>query len=282
MRNFLLLTLGAILLAINLNLFLVPAQLAPGGVSGSAIILHHYFPALPVGGLMLLLNLPLLLVGFRVLGRYQFLWRTVYTVLLYNLGADVLARFTPPGGIAHDPLLNAVYAGVLGGIGAGLVYRGGGTPGGTGILGRALQLRTGMPVSQIYLLTDGAVVFVAGLVFGWEKALLALLTLFVWGIVTDYVLEGPSVVRTAFVVTDHPEEVARAVTRELGLGLTAWSGRGMFTDVEHTVLFCAVSRPDVDTLRAAVSRADPAAFMVIGHGHQASGGVYRSGMKRGA
>ncbi|MBI4770066.1 MAG: YitT family protein, partial [Chloroflexi bacterium] len=151
-----------------------------------------------------------------------------------------------------------------------------------GILGRALQLRTGLPVSQLYLFTDGAVVFVAGLVFGWEKALLALITLFVWGLVTDYVLEGPSVVRTAFVVTDEPEAVARAILADLGLGATAWGGRGMFTDAEHTVLFCTVSRPDVEGLRAAVSRADPGAFVVIGHGQQASGGVYRSGMKRGA
>jgi uncharacterized membrane-anchored protein YitT (DUF2179 family) len=84
-------------------------------------------------------------------------------------------------------------------------------------------------------------------------------------------------VRTAFIVTDDPDRVAEAVMNQLGIGVTAWGAEGKFTQTAHTVLFCTVSRPDVDTLRAAVGRADPAAFLVIGHGHQATGGVLRAG-----
>ena len=162
-----------------------------------------------------------------------------------------------------------------------LVYRGGGTTAGTGILARVVQMRTGFPISQIYLMVDGSVVFVAGLVFGWEKALYALITLFVWGLATDFVLEGPSVVRTVFIVTDKPGEVSQAVFSRLGLGLTAWPAQGMFTHEEHSVLFCTISRPDVNTLRSVVRRMDPHAFVVIGHGHQATGGVFRQTMRRG-
>jgi uncharacterized membrane-anchored protein YitT (DUF2179 family) len=272
-QDLLLMTAGAIVLIVNLNLFLVPSSIAPGGVSGTAIILNH-FAGWPIGLTMLVLNLPLVAVGFRDLGRFRFLVRTAYVVLLYNVGADLAARWLPWAAVSDDLLLNALFAGIVGGIGAGLVYRGGGTSAGTGILGRVLQIRTGIPVSQLYLLVDGVVILVAALAFGWERALYALITVFVTGLATDFVLEGPSVVRVAFIVTDIPEAVASAVLRELQLGVTAWPAEGMFTEAQHAVLFCTVSRPHARALREVVCKADPNAFLVVGQGHQASGGVF--------
>ena len=272
LQDYVLLTVGGVLMAANLNLFLAPSNIAPGGVSGTAIIVNK-FTGWPIGLTMLVLNVPLAVLGFRHLGRFRFLIRTVYVMLLYSLGVDFLARWIPSGGITDDLLLNALYGGVVGGLGVGLVYRGGGTTAGTGILGRLLQMRTGIPVSQIYIVTDGGVILVAGLVFGWEKGLYALMTLFVWGLAADYVLEGPSVVRTAFIITDKPQAVAHAVLSNLRLGVTAWPAQGMFTKSEHTVLFCTVSRPYEGALKSVVAGVDPEAFLVIGHGHQASGGV---------
>ena len=276
LREFSLITAGAILLALSVDLFFAPADIAPGGVSGLAIILNDRL-GWPIGVTMLVLNVPLLAVGFRYLGRFPFLLRTAYLVVVYSLGVELLARALPAGGISDNALLNALYGGVVGGIGTGLVYRGGGSVAGTGILGRVVQLRTGMPISQVYLLTDGGVILLAALTFGWEQGLFALLALFVWGLATDYLLEGPSVVRTAFIVTDHPDRVADSIMRRLSLGVTAWSAEGKYTQAEHTVLFCTVSRPEVDALRSAVSDADSSAFLVIGHGHQATGGVVRKG-----
>jgi len=271
-QNYLLLTIGGLVLAVNLNLFLAPWRIAPGGVSGAAIIVNA-LTGWPIGLLMFFLNIPLIAVGFRYLGRFRFLIRTLYVVILYSLGVDVLAHWLPPAGITDDLLLNALYGGVVGGIGTGLAYRGRGTTAGTGILSRVLQLRTGIPVSQLYLVTDGGVILVAGIVFGWERALYALITLFIWGLAVDFVLEGPSMVRTAFIVTNSPQEVADAVFKHLNLGLTAWSSKGMFTEEKHTVLFCTLRRPDVNTLRSIVAKVDPHAFIVIGKGHQATGGV---------
>ena len=268
-----LLTAGALLAAVNVHLFLAPSNIAPGGVTGIAIILNE-LTGWPIGLTMLVLNIPPIVLGFQYLGRFRFLVSTLYTVLLYNLGVDLLAQWFPATALTDEVLLNALYGGVVGGIATGLIYRGGGTSAGTGVLGRVLQMRTGIPISQIYLVTDGAVVLVAALVFGWEAGLYALITLFVWGLAADYVLEGPSVVRMAFIVTDKPQEVADIVFRELRLGVTAWPAEGMFTETEHAVLFCTVSRPYERSLRQVVVEADPEAFLVIGHGHQASGGVY--------
>jgi uncharacterized membrane-anchored protein YitT (DUF2179 family) len=274
--EFALITAGAALLVVSVDVFLVPGRIAPGGVSGLSIILNDRL-GWPIGLTMLILNIPLLALGFRRLGRFRFLVRTAYVVLIYSLGVDALTRFVPVGGLSDNTLLNALYGGVVGGIGTGLVYRGGGTVGGTGILGRVLQLRSGMPISQVYLLTDGGVILLAGVVFGWELGLYALLTLFVWGLATDYLLEGPSVVRTAFIVTDYAHAVAQAIVDQVGVGVTTWPAEGQYTQERHTVLFCTISRPDVDLLRRAVAAADADAFLVIGHGHQATGGVVRRG-----
>lgn len=271
-RNFFFLTIGSLIAAVNVNLFLAPAELAPGGVSGAAIILNK-FTHWPIGLMMLAMNLPLLFVGFKYLGRFNFLFSTLYVVVLYSLGVDLLKPWLPAAGVSDDLMLNALYGGVVGGISTGLIYRGQGTSGGTGIIGRVLQLKTGFPISQLYLLTDGFIVVIAGWVFGWDKALFALVTLYVWGIVADQVLEGPSVVRTAMIVTDRPKEVAEAVFERLRLGITAWPAKGMFTEEEHTVLFFAVSRPNVDALKSVVLEADRQAFIVIAHGHQTVGGI---------
>ncbi len=265
---------AALLTAVSLDLFLAPSEIAPGGVSGLAVILHRLV-GWPAGLVIFALNLPMLALGYRHLGRFRFLTRTVSFIILYSLAVDLLARWVPPAGLTQDMLLNALYGGVVGGIGTGLVYRAGGTPAGTGILSRVLQMRSGVPASQIYLLTDGGVIALAGLAFGWEKALYALLSLFVWGLAADYVLEGPSVVRTAFIVTDHSQTVAAALFENLGLGVTTWPAQGEFTGQPHTVLFCTVSRPDVNVLRSIVAKTDPQAFLVIGHAHQARGGVLR-------
>jgi len=169
-------------------------------------------------------------------------------------------------------MLNALYGGVLGGLGTGLVYRGRGTAAGSGIISRVLQLKTGVPINQFYIMIDGSIIVFLGLTFGWEKALYALVMLFVWGVATDYVLEGPSVIRTAFIVTDKPQEVANGILLRLRIGLTAWPGQGMFTEADHVVLFCTISRPDVNTLKEIVTEIDPYAFLVIGQGHRAMGG----------
>jgi uncharacterized membrane-anchored protein YitT (DUF2179 family) len=272
LRGLFFLTIGSLVSAINVNLFLAPSELAPGGVSGAAIILNK-FTAWPIGLLMLGMNIPLIFVGFRYLGRFNFLIRTLYVVLLYSLGVDLLAPLLPAGGVTDNLMLNALYGGVIGGIGTGLIYRGQGTSGGTGVLARVLQFKTGFPISQLYLFVDGGIVLIAGLVFGWDKALFALVTLYIWGIAADQILEGPSVVRTAMIVTDRPKEVTEAVFQRLQLGITAWPAKGMFTEEEHTVLFFAVSRPNVDALKTVVLEADREAFIVIAHGHQTVGGI---------
>ena len=271
LREYALLSAGGLLMALSFDIFLVPAEVAPGGVPGVAIIINR-FTGLPAGLTMLVLNLPLLIPGFFHLGRFRFLARTFYAVLVFNLGVDILPAVLPPEGITDDLLLNTLYGAVVGGIGSGLIYRGRGTPGGTGVISRILQRNTGIPISQLYVIIDGTVILALGLFLGWEKSLYALVMLFLWGIVTDYVLEGPGLVRTAFIITEEPKDVAAHLFQRMGVGLTGWQARGMFTEHERTVLFCTISRPDVNTIKAIVAEVDPDAFVVVGEAHQVRGG----------
>ena len=277
LTEYFLLTMGSVILAVNFDLFLAPFNIAPGGTSGAAIIIHK-FTGWPKGLTMLVLTLPMLVIGFFFLGRFRFLVRAFYVTLVYSLGVDGLVMVLPAG-VTQDLLLNALYGGIVGGLGIGLIYRGGTSPAGTSVISRVIQMKTGIPNSQVYMLIDGGVILIAGLVFGWEIAMYAFVTLFTWGFVADYVLEGPSVVRTVFIVTDFAEEVSQVLMDRLGVGVTAWAGKGMFSKTEHTTLFSTVSRSDVNLLKAIVNDADPKAFVVIAQGHQAKGGVLRKSVR---
>lgn len=271
---FILLTVGAVISAIAVILFEAPFRIAPGGISGIAIILNAQF-GLPIGILVILGNIPIQVIAYRMLGGWRVVAGTVYTVVLYSVLIDVLTPYFPAGGLNSDIFLNALFGGIVGGIGAGLVYRGGGTLGGTSTLGRILQQRYGIPLSSSSLYTDTIVIVIAGLVFGWPSALYAMVTLFVGGAAADYVLEGPSVIRTAVIITDFPREVADAILEKMERGVTGWDVKGMYTESEHTVLYVTIGRAQVNELRKIVFQTDPRAFVVIGQGHSAYGHGFR-------
>jgi uncharacterized membrane-anchored protein YitT (DUF2179 family) len=271
-----LLTIGAFISALSVVIFLAPYAIAPGGISGVAVILNHQDARLPIGLMIIIGNIPIQLLGYRYLGGWRVVFRTVFFVVVNAVMIDLLTPFGATVDIGQNILLNALFGGILGGISGGLVYRAGGTQGGTSTLGRILVNQFGIPLSTSALYTDTAIVFLAGLVFGWEGALYAMVALFVGAVAADYVLEGPSVIRTATIITDKPDEISAIVMSEMGRGVTAWQGKGMFTGEMHSVLFVTVLRPQVAELQQLVHRIDPDAFMVIGQGHIAYGEGFKS------
>ena len=270
----LLLTLGALISAIAVIVFEAPARIAPGGVSGLAIILNSLY-GLPIGLLVLLGNIPIQLIAYRMLGGWRVVASTIYVVVVYSLLIDLLTPYFPVDGVSSNTLLNALFGGIVTGIGAGIIYRVGGTLGGTSTLGRIVQERFGIPFSSSSLYTDGIVIAFAALVFGWEGALYAMVSLYVAGATSDYVLEGPSVIRTAVIITDRPREVSNGILDNLKRGVTAWEGKGMFTEQTHSVLYVTIGRAQVNALRRCVFETDANAFVVIGQGHSAYGHGFR-------
>lgn len=273
-RRMALMLVGVLIAALGYSLFQVPHNIAAGGVGGISIIVN-YFTGWPVGMMIFIMNIPLLVLGFFYLGRWPFVLRTVVSVFLFSTATDLFLTYLPhwlkPYPLTNDLLLNAIYGGLVGGVGGGLVYHSGSTIGGTGIIGRIIQQKTGVPLSQVYLYTDGMIVLVAGAVFGWEIALYALLTLFLAGMASDYTLEGPSSVRTATIITSQPETMTQALMDGLGRGVSRWQITGGYTGEPHTMLTCTIYRPQVNDLKQIVAKVDSRAFVTIGVAHQALG-----------
>ena len=265
-----LLTIGALLGAVAVNVFYTPADIAPSGISGIAIILNHLIGT-PIGLVVLLGNIPIQVLALRMLGGWRVVARTIYVLVIYSFAIDLLGPYLSMSTISDDRLLSALFGGILGGIGGGLVYCAGGTFGGTSTLARILQRRIGTPLGSTYLYTDAVTVLLAGVVFGWPGALYAILTIFVDGSTSDYVLEGPSRIRTATIITNQPDAVADVLMHQLERGVTRWEGEGMYTHQPRAILFVTISRPQVSDLRRLVFSVDPQAFLVIGQGHTAFG-----------
>jgi uncharacterized membrane-anchored protein YitT (DUF2179 family) len=271
--------IGTLFVALGYSLFQVPFNLAAGGVGGLSIIINA-LTGLPAGVTYLLLNIPLLIIGFVSLGRWRFLGYTIVSVFVFSFAVDFFSFYLPgvleEFPITDDMLLSAVYAGIISGIGNGFVYRAGGTMGGTNVIGRLIQRRTGIPLSQSYLYADGLIILLAGLVFGWEIALHAFLTLFIMGMASDFVLEGPSMVRNVTIITNYPEELTQALMVGLRQGASHWYITGSYTGKPRAMVMCTVYRSQVNDLKHIVANMDPDAFLVIGQSHQALGGGFLS------
>ncbi len=269
-RDGILIFIGALLQSLSMALFYIPGHLAAGGVSGVAQLIGNA-TGWSVGTLYVVLNLPLLLLGWHYLGRRRFLLRTIFAVLVYSSAMDLLTRIVPANGLTTDPMLNALYGGVIGGVGVGLVLRGQGTTGGTDILVRLLNRWRGIPYSHTYIATDVLVVFAAGLSFGWTLALYAVVALYVGGVAAEFAAEGVRTTRTVIVIARNPQEVAQRVMTDLQRGVTMWSGTGMYSGQERQILFCTISRAEVNPIKAIVHEVDPQAFVVIGEAYEALG-----------
>lgn len=268
--DYLLILLGALVQALALRLFLVPSDLVSGGISGLAQLINFYTP-FPIGMIVLLGNIPLFILGWQYLGGPRFALRTVLSILAFSIFTDTLVFFLPGEGVTEDMVLNTLYGGLLLGVGLGIVYRGRGTSGGTDILGRILNRRFGVTISQAYLLTDSVVVLGAGFVFGWTKALYGLVLIYVSGLAAEIALQGTNVIRTAMIVTAKTEAVTRAIMTDLERGVTILSGTGGYTGEPRAVIYCTVSRMEINRLKILVHDIDPQAFMVIGQAQEALG-----------
>ena len=269
-----LLTSGVILSALGVAAFLVPANVAGPGVLGIATILNHLWQT-PVGLITLLANIPIQILGYRYLGGAKAVLGTVYYIAAFSLVLDLLIPIFEDG-LIDNILMASIFGGILNGLGGGLVYSADGTMGGTSTLARILQLKLGTPLATTSLYTDTLITIGAGIVFGWEAALAAIITLYLTGAASDYVLEGPSVVRTAMIVTDRPDSVEQAIDKTLNRGMTKWYSEDSIHHHAHGVLFVTVARPQARELTEVVGLADPEAFVVISQGQVAFGRGFKS------
>ncbi len=270
LQDYLLILLGSTLQAISLRIFLIPAKLASGGVSGLSQIINN-FTGWPIGLMVLIGNIPLFILGWRFLGGPRFAARTAFSILTFSILIDVPLFFLPTNGITGDIVLNALYGGVSSGIGFGLVYRGRGTSGGSDILARILSSWRGIPVTQSYLITDAVIIFLAGISFSWENALYALVMLYVSGIAAESISQGSNILRTGMIITVLPDSIKDGIFSRLGRGVTIMDGKGGYSGEDKSILLCVVTRAEIPHLKALTRELDPKAFLIIGQAHEVRG-----------
>lgn len=272
LRDYLGVALGSILVALALAWFLVPHRIAAGGVSGLATVAYYLFQ-LPVGLTMIALNIPLFTLSIYRLGM-RFGVRSFWGTIVVSLGTDFLMpRVSAP---TQEPLLAAIYGGLLSGVGLGIVFRSGGTTGGTDLAAQLLRRHWRASVGQLLLVVDGMVITLAGIVFSVELALYGLISLFISSRMIDTVQEGVGYAKVAFIISSHPVEIANAILYHLHRGATALEGEGLYRVEKKRVIFCVVNRAEISRLKILVHQIDPQAFMIVTNVHEALGEGFKA------
>ena len=265
--NVLLIAAGLILATLGYRLYLIPNNVAPGGFTGIGQIVNHLVPAVGVGLVNLLLNVPLFLVSLRSMGL-GFGLRS----LLSSVALSLMLDYLPVPAMTDDVLLSAVFGGVLCGAGFGLVLRGHATTGGSDMLASIVHRHVpALKVSVCLFATDATVVIASGFVFDASAAMYALISVFVMNVVIDQVLEGPGLARSHIIITNHGEKMAERILKELDRGVTAIEAKGMYSGEGRTMLLCVVSRLEAVRLRSIVYSVDPRAFVIVQNVHEALG-----------
>ena len=262
-------TLGAVIYALAFDWFVAPNQIAMGGVTGLAQIVNALVPVLPVGVLSILVNVPLFLAGWRLLGG-RLLVSSLYAMAVSSLAIDVIAwmHTFPP----MDPILATLYGGAGMGVGLGLVFSQGATTGGTDIIGKLLKLQfPGLPIGKLVMIPDMVVVILAAVVFGTvNAALYGLIQMYLLSKVMDMILYGWDTSRVAYIITDRWAETVQGVL-DMNRGVTLLQGKGAYTGAEKQVLLVAFRQREIVPIKRMLREIDPKAFFIVCDAHEILG-----------
>lgn len=261
--------LGAVIYALAFDWFVAPNQIAMGGVTGLAQIVNALVPVLPVGVLSILVNVPLFLAGWRLLGG-RLLVSSLYAMAVSSLAIDVIAwiHTFPP----MDPILATLYGGAGMGVGLGLVFSQGATTGGTDIIGKLLKLKfPWLPIGKLVMIPDMVVVILAAVVFGTvNAALYGLIQMYLLSKVMDMILYGWDTSRVAYIITDRWEETVQGLL-DMERGVTLLQGKGAYTGAEKQVLLVAFRQREIVPIKRMLREIDPQAFFIVCDAHEVLG-----------
>ena len=259
--DFPLLIIGAVIYGVSVGLVLSPNEIAPGGASGIAVMLARYLP-LGVGSLTMAINLPLLAVSLYVFG-WRFLAGTVTAIAVSGLTADICSFFAP---LTNDVFLSAVAGGILMGTGCGIVFRSGGTTGGTDIAAKLIKRkRPYMAAGQIFMLADGVICLMSGAVFGSiDNAMYSFLALWVFSKTLDAILYGGDRGKLALIISPAADKIRRKLLDEGKMGCTVIKARTGYTGEDRELILCAVKKRRITDVRRIAAEIDSRAFVLVG------------------
>lgn len=261
-----LIVIGAFILAVGFVFFINPYNIVPGGVYGIGIVVHHMIPAIPIGTFGLALNIPLTIIGIRILGP-KFGIKTVLGMILasgFMDGLTFIVGEDDPLQLADDLLLASIFGAILIGLGLGLIFRSRATSGGSDIIAMIFAKYTSLPVGQLLIIIDSIIVLFGLVVLrDWKIPLYSWLVIYITGQVIDIVLKGLSYDNALMIVSEKHEEIKVRIMNDLERGGTYLKGEGMFTGQEKNVIFVVVSRRELTILKTWINQIDKDAFVTV-------------------
>ena len=276
LKNYSLIVIGAFILAAGFVLFITPYKIVPGGVYGISIVLHYLFGT-PVGLVALAFDIPLTIIGIKVLGP-RFGLKTVVGFVFTAIFVDGLTYLygTEPL-VQNDALLSSIFGGLFLGVGLGLIFKSRATSGGTDIVAMMISKHTRLPVGQLMILVDSVIVLLGLIVFqDWKIPLYSLIVIFITGKVIDTILEGMNYDKVLFIVSDKSEEIRQKIIVDLNRGGTLFNGEGLYSQTDRQVIFTVVNRRETVMLQDYINEIDPLAFVTVLNSNEILGNGFRS------
>ncbi|GAB2701027.1 YitT family protein [Paenibacillus thermoaerophilus] len=261
--------LGAALMGVSLEGFLVPNQVIDGGITGISIMLNE-LTSVSLGLLIFVLNLPFLFLGYKQIGK-TFAFSTLYGIAVMSVTTALLHDIEP---FTDEKILAVLFGGLVLGFGIGLVLRFGGSLDGTEIVAILASKKTRIPVGQIILIINVFIFIGAGFVFGWDSAMYSIFTYYIASKVMDIVVEGLNESKSVTIISPHYEEISEAIMARLGRNTTFMYARGGYSKEDTQIIYCVVTRLELAKLKAVVQEIDPKAFIAIEHVSDVMGGGF--------
>jgi uncharacterized membrane-anchored protein YitT (DUF2179 family) len=260
LKKYGIITIGVLITALALVLFLAPNHLTSGGISGLATVLHFVI-GVPIGVISLALNVPIFIAGFLANGK-NFGIKTLYATLTLSVFIDVFSALPP---VTNDVFLASLFGGALMGTGLGIVFLAGATTGGTDIVAALIKRKLRhFPIGRLVLSIDVLIIIFATVVF-WDFGigLYSAISMFVCSYIIDTIIDGGKFAKTVFIISDHYQSIADSINHELERGVTGLLGCGMYSGNEKVVLMCTLKSREIPRLKDVVRSKDSSAFVVL-------------------
>lgn len=273
-RDYIWITLGAVIYSLSFDWFYVPNEIGFGGITALGMILNRLIPGLPIGTVVLVLNIPIFLLGWKLLGGHT-LVSSLFAMAATSILVDLIAAaYTFP---PMDPMLASVFGGLTLGVALGMIFSRGATTGGTDLVARLLKIPFAwLPVGKLLLLVDLSMLLAVAAAFrSLESGMYGGIALYISTVIMDNVLYGLDRSKVAYIVTSNPRPMAAEIDKQLERGTTFLHGEGSFTGQDKLVLMCAFKQRQIVPLKAIVHDLDPEAFLIVCDAHEVLGQGFR-------
>jgi uncharacterized membrane-anchored protein YitT (DUF2179 family) len=270
LQRILLITLGATLMAVGLEIFLVPNNVIDGGITGISIMLS-YVTGWKLGIFLFILNIPFFFIGYKQIGK-TFALSTLYGILILSIGTTLLH---PVPAFTQDILLATVFGGIVLGIGVGIVIRYGGSLDGTEILAILFNKKLPFSVGEIIMFFNPFILGCAGFVFTWDRAMYSLIAYFVAYKTIDITITGLDESKSVWIISDNAKQIGDAIMNRLGRGVTYINGEGAYSGDDKKVIFCVINRLEEAKLKEIVTENDDSAFLAVADIAEVRGGRFK-------